>query len=125
MQIDAISKVSNSTPNRAAPPPPSKPPTSPKSAANPRPTDPASSSSAATSAAPSASAQTSNLSGAKVSTLAVSYSATVAGESYAESVVKTGDTYVASIPSPPGGSASGSSVQAAENNLNIKLDTLA
>jgi hypothetical protein len=36
-----------------------------------------------------------------------------------------GDTYIASIPSPPVASASGSSVQTAEINLNIKLDTLA
>ena len=35
-----------------------------------------------------------------------------------------GDSYVASVPSPPGTSAIGSSVQNAENNLNAKLDAL-
>ncbi|MGA3346069.1 MAG: hypothetical protein ABSC76_14495 [Terracidiphilus sp.] len=63
--------------------------------------------------------------GSQVSTVAASYSTTVAGRSYAASVEESGGTYTASVPIPPGLSASGSSIESAENNLNIILDTLA
>lgn len=62
---------------------------------------------------------------AQVATIAASYSTTVAGTSYAASVEESGGTYTASVPMPPGLSASGSSIESAENNLNIILDTLA
>jgi predicted RNase H-like HicB family nuclease len=57
---------------------------------------------------------------------ATSYSTTVDGKSYLGSVQESEGTYVAYVPSPPpGASASGSSAEAAENNLNILLSTLA
>jgi len=59
------------------------------------------------------------------SMIAASYSTTVGGKSYSGSVSKTGETYTASVPIPPGVSASGSSIESAEMNLNIILDTLA
>jgi predicted RNase H-like HicB family nuclease len=57
--------------------------------------------------------------------LAASYSTTVAGKSYSGSVEESEGTYVASVPMPPGVSASGSTIQSAEENLNTILDTLA
>jgi hypothetical protein len=51
-------------------------------------------------------------------------STTVAGKSYSESVMKLGDDYVVSVPNPPGASAVGSSVESAESQLSMKLDTL-
>ena len=50
---------------------------------------------------------------------------TVAGKNYALSIEEAGDTYIASVSNPPGASATGSSVQTAEDNLDVKLDTLA
>jgi hypothetical protein len=64
-------------------------------------------------------------SSSRAAMLSTSYSTTVAGKSYAGTVQKVGGTYVASVPLPPGASASGSSVQSAENNLQVILDTLA
>jgi hypothetical protein len=65
------------------------------------------------------------VSGVQVTTVAATYSTTVGGKNYPGSVVQAGDTYIASVPNPPGISASGPSVVSAENNLNMKLDTLA
>ena len=53
-----------------------------------------------------------------------SYSTTAGGKNYSESIEESGGTYLASVPNPPGASASGSSVQSAEDNLNIKLIAL-
>jgi hypothetical protein len=50
---------------------------------------------------------------------------TVAGKSYSLSIEEAAGTFFASVPDPPGTSATGSSAQAAENNLDAKLDTLA
>jgi hypothetical protein len=61
----------------------------------------------------------------RVSTLAATYSTTVSGKNYAGSVEKAAGVYIASVPSPPGITASGLSVQTAEDNLNMKLDALA
>jgi hypothetical protein len=61
---------------------------------------------------------------APIRTPVATQSTTVAGKSYSESVIKLGDAYVVSIPNPPGASASGSSIEAAESKLNMKLDTL-
>jgi hypothetical protein len=60
-----------------------------------------------------------------VATVAASYSATVSGKNYPGSVVESGGVYIASVPNPPGASASGSSVESAESNLSIKLDAIA
>jgi hypothetical protein len=49
-----------------------------------------------------------------------------AGKNYSGSVEESGGMYLASVPNPPPGvSASGPSVQSAEDNLNIKLDAVA
>ena len=60
----------------------------------------------------------------QAATLASS-STTVGGKNYSESIEELGGTYIASVPNPPAVSASGSSIQSAEVNLNIILDTLA
>lgn len=49
----------------------------------------------------------------------------VAGKSYLLSVEEAAGTFMASVSEAPGTSATGSSSQAAENNLDAKLDTLA
>ena len=56
--------------------------------------------------------------------LGASFSTTVSGKSYAGSVEESEGAYIASVPLPPGVSASGSSVQAAEDNLNVILGSL-
>jgi hypothetical protein len=50
---------------------------------------------------------------------------TVAGKSYSGSVVESDGEYEASVPNLPGASASGSSIESAENNLAVVIDTLA
>jgi len=62
---------------------------------------------------------------AQAATLAASYSTNVNGTNYSGSVEESGGTYTASIPNLPGAIATGSSVQAAENNLNTRIDILA
>ncbi len=64
-------------------------------------------------------------SSAAVAKSAAPYAATVGGKSYPGSVEEMAGVYVASVTDPPGGSASGATVQIAENNLQIKLDELA
>lgn len=61
----------------------------------------------------------------QMETIAASYSTTVAGKNYSASVEESGGIYTASVPIPPGVSASGGSIESAEANLNIVLDTLA
>lgn len=53
------------------------------------------------------------------------YSTTVAGKSYPLSVEVSEGIFVASVPNPPGATATGSTPQSAEMNLDMKLDTLA
>jgi hypothetical protein len=75
---------------------------------------------------PSSSAQIQNpASVVQVTTLAATYSTTVSGKNYAGSVEEAAGVYIASVPSPPGITASGLNVQTAENNLDMKLDALA
>jgi hypothetical protein len=62
--------------------------------------------------------------GPQVATILPSYSTNAGGKSYSASVEETGATYVASVEVPPEASASGSSIQAAENNLNARIDAL-
>ena len=52
------------------------------------------------------------------------YSTTVGGKQYAGSVEDANGTYTASIPSVNGATASGSSLVAAENNLDVRIDEL-
>jgi hypothetical protein len=126
MQIDRISKVPASMTGWETIEPQSKPKVSSSSTTAAQ-AIPASSSipgAGAVSSSPSIPNEFSTT-GLQVTTLAGTYSTTVSGKSYAESVEKSGGVYVASVPSPPGIRASGPSVEAAENNLDMKLDTLA
>lgn len=50
---------------------------------------------------------------------------TVEGKSYSLSLEEAAGVFMASVPAPPGTSATGSSAQAAEDNLGAILDTLA
>jgi len=52
------------------------------------------------------------------------YSTSVAGKQYSGSVEESGGQYTASVPSLAGATASGSSIDAAENNLNNRIDEL-
>jgi hypothetical protein len=61
---------------------------------------------------------------AAVDALTSGYSTTVDGKQYAASVVESGGGYTASISSVPGATATGTSEQAAENNLTLRIDAL-
>jgi predicted RNase H-like HicB family nuclease len=52
------------------------------------------------------------------------YSTTVGGKQYSGSVEESGGEYTASVPSLSGATATGSSLTAAENNLNNRIDEL-
>lgn len=54
----------------------------------------------------------------------VSYSTTVAGKTYNANVTQSNGEYTASASNLSGASASGSSVQAAENNLTTRISIL-
>jgi hypothetical protein len=56
--------------------------------------------------------------------LVSSYSTTVAGKQYSGSVEDSGGQYTASVSGLAGASASGSSAQAAENALTLRIDEL-
>jgi hypothetical protein len=128
MQIDRISRVSK-TPASTAEWSPLEVQSKPNVASSPTTAPQAA---VATSAVPNASAVSSTTSipkqlsakGLQVTTVAATYSRTVSGKSYPESIVESGGVYIASVPSPPGIRASGTTVESAENNLNMKLDTL-
>lgn len=76
-------------------------------------------------ASPPAAAASSTTSGTEAENLlAAVYATTVAGKNYSGSVEESGGEYSASVPNLPGASASGSSVQSAENNLTLVIDTL-
>lgn len=125
MQISSISSIVTTTSESPTATPRAKPGVvSPSSTAGPG--APAASSSAPVSAKASSSpAQTGSASSVQEATLAAVYSTTVAGKSYSGSVEESGGEYEASVANMPGARASGSSVQSAENNLDIKIDTLA
>jgi hypothetical protein len=55
---------------------------------------------------------------------AIAYSTTVGGKQYSGSVLESDGEYTASVPDVPGATASGSTEQAAENNLNARIDEL-
>jgi hypothetical protein len=56
--------------------------------------------------------------------VAATYSTTVNGKTYSGSVELTDGEYTVSVANLPGASASGSSVQSAENNLGAVIDAL-
>jgi hypothetical protein len=66
-----------------------------------------------------------SLNAGALSKVAAPYSAVAGGKSYPGSVEVSAGVYVASVPDPPGASASGATVQIAENNLEMKLDEIA
>jgi hypothetical protein len=71
-----------------------------------------------------AASQSSSASAAE-QTLAAVYSATIGGRTYSFSVEESNGEYTASVANLPGASASGSSIEAAENDLGTVIDTLA
>jgi predicted RNase H-like HicB family nuclease len=56
--------------------------------------------------------------------LVSSYSTTVNGTRYSGSVEQSGSEYTASVASLPGATATGTSLEAAENNLSARIDEL-
>jgi hypothetical protein len=56
--------------------------------------------------------------------LAAVYSTTIGATTYSGSVEESGGEYTASVANLPGASASGSSIQAAEDNLGSIIDAL-
>lgn len=54
----------------------------------------------------------------------VSFSTTVNGKSYSADVILSNGVYVARDPNLSGAEATGSSVQAAEDNLSVRIDVL-
>jgi predicted RNase H-like HicB family nuclease len=52
------------------------------------------------------------------------YSTTVGGKSYSGNIQQSQGTYEISVPNLPGASASGSSLEAAEIALNVRIDAL-
>lgn len=61
---------------------------------------------------------------AATDSLSATYSTTVGGKSYSGSVSEANGEYTASVPNLPGATATGSSAQAAENNLSAIIDRL-
>jgi predicted RNase H-like HicB family nuclease len=55
---------------------------------------------------------------------ATSYSTTVGGTQYSGSVQESGGEYTASVPNLQGATATGATEQAAENNLDARIDEL-
>ena len=76
-------------------------------------------------AVPTQTAQTQAASSAATALLSQTYSTSVGGKSYSGSIQHSGGRYEISVPNLPGATASGSSLQAAENALNVKIDILA
>jgi predicted RNase H-like HicB family nuclease len=56
--------------------------------------------------------------------MAAVYSTTVGGKQYTGSVDESGGTYTASVSNLSGATASGSSLEAAENNLTLRIDEI-
>ena len=56
---------------------------------------------------------------------ATSFSTSIAGKQYSGSGEQSGATYTASVPNLAGATATGSSIEAAENNLTARIDELA
>lgn len=68
---------------------------------------------------------TQSLSSAAEALQAAVYSTIVAGKNYSGSVIEeVGGVYEASVPNVLGATATGSSIQAAENNLSVRINAL-
>ncbi len=91
----------------------------------------ASATTTSTSAAPAkgshahaSSSQSSATSASVMETLVSGYSTTVNGTQYSGSVEESGGEYTASVPNLAGATATGASLEAAENSLNLRIDEL-
>jgi hypothetical protein len=62
--------------------------------------------------------------GPQAASIPASYTTNAGGKSYSASVEEAGGVYVASVEVPPEASATGSSVQAAEDSLSARIDAL-
>jgi len=107
--LPAVQSSANTASTSAAAAPASAPPSQPA----PRPAAHAATAPAASAAATAAALAS-----------ATAYTTTVGGTQYSGSVQQTDGEYVASIPNLPGATATGSSLQAAENNLDARIDEL-
>jgi hypothetical protein len=56
---------------------------------------------------------------------ATTYSTNVGGKNYAANISQANGTYTLAVPNVPGATVTGSSLSAAENALNLKIDILA
>ena len=123
MQISSISSIVTAASGLTAATHPSSPAAVSQSAtvASPKPTTSSSTPKSAKTSSLPAPAQSAS---AIQETLAAVYSTTVGGKSFSGSVEESGGEYEASVAGMPGASASGSSIQSAENNLDIKIDAL-
>jgi hypothetical protein len=72
----------------------------------------------------SSQSESTSTSSAAEAELAAVYSTTVDGKTYSGSVEESGGEYTASVANLAGASASGSSIEAAEDNLGTVIDTL-
>lgn len=134
MQLASIASTS-STPRLLNPALVARSAKSSSSAAQPAAAAP-SSTSASTNSTPAAPARTSQAhsggggggggssAASEAETLVSGYSTTVAGKQYSGSVEQSGSTYTASVAGLTGATASGSTLTAAENALNNRIDEL-
>ncbi len=115
MQIGSISSIAPNAPEPTASRPSTSAPSAPNSDSDA--SSPAKAPASAASAPPVSAQAQNNL-------MAAAYSTSVGGKTYSGSVSETGGVYEVSVPNVPGAHASGSSIQAAENNLNMRIDEL-
>ena len=134
MQIGAIQSISSITPTPVVQPTAaaanrsvttaSSPTTSPSAPASLSTTSRATGSGSGSTSHGSSQSQSTSNSEAGEASLAAVYSTTVDGTTYSGSVEESGGEYTASVANLPGASASGSSIQTAEDNLGSIIDTL-
>lgn len=127
MRINSLQKINSSTLMQAAAAEPVKPATSPLSEVAPLQLAPTSAAAVNISLSINQGPAQPNGGSAKApaSIIMTSYSATAGGKNYPATVAESAGFYVASVPNPPGQRATGLTIEAAEHNLEVKLDTLA
>lgn len=117
--LNPILAVRSAKPSSSAARPAAAAPTSVSASANSAPAAPA-----RTSQAHSGGGGGLSSAASETETLVSGYSTTVAGKQYSGSVEQSGSTYTASVSGLTGATASGSTLTAAENALNIRIDEL-
>jgi hypothetical protein len=75
-------------------------------------------------AAPPPQSEASAVSTATSTLVSTTYSTSVGGKSYSASISQANGVYTLSVPNVPGAHVSGSSLNAAESELTVKIDTL-